>query len=129
MIINSLKGKIRRGVGGLYTVTVLDEQSEYYRQSVKCRARGIFRHNHLTPLPGDVVLLSYEDAQGENSDGGKFVIDEIIDRKNALIRPAMANLETLFVTIRSIFPALQSEIIRLKESRFFNDVPLIPSSA
>ena len=105
MIINSLKGKITRGVGGLYTVTVIDEQSEYFRQSVKCRARGIFRHNHLTPLPGDVVLMSYEDGQEENSDGGKFVIDEIIDRKNALIRPPLANLDYLFVTMACASPS------------------------
>ena len=105
MIVNSLKGKITRGVGGLYTVTVLDEQSEYFCQSVKCRARGIFRHNHLTPLPGDTVLMSYEDSQGENSDGGKFVIDEIIDRKNALIRPPLANLDYLFVTMACASPA------------------------
>ena len=105
MIINSLKGKITKGVGGLYTVTVTDEKSEYFRQSVKCRARGIFRHNHLTPLPGDVVLMSYEDGQEENSDGGKFVIDEIIDRKNALIRPPLANLDYLFVTMACASPA------------------------
>ena len=104
MIINSLKGKITKGVGGLYTVTVLDEQSEYFRQSVKCRARGILRHNHLTPLPGDTVLMSYEDSQEENADGGKFVIDEIIDRKNALIRPPLANLDYLFVTMACASP-------------------------
>lgn len=105
MIINSLKGKIIKGVGGLYTVTVLDEQSEYFRQDVKCRARGIFRHNHTTPLPGDLVLMSYQDSQEENTDGGKFVIDEIVDRKNALIRPPLANLDYLFVTMACASPS------------------------
>ena len=41
----------------------------------------------------------------------------------------LANLDTLFVTIKSIFPALQSAIIRIKLSLCFSDVPEIPSSA
>ena len=40
----------------------------------------------------------------------------------------LANLETSFVIIRSIFPHLASLIIQLNSLRFFVLVPLIPSS-
>lgn len=100
-----LKGKIIKGVGGLYTVRVCAAESEFFGSHVKCRARGIFRHNHTTPLPGDNVLISYDDARMESEDGERFVIDEIVDRKNALIRPPLANLDYLFVTMACASPS------------------------
>ncbi len=101
---NTIKGKIIKGVGGLYSVRVLDEDSPFYKKVVRCRARGAFRHNNVTPLPGDFVLISFDEAI-ENEDGGKFVIDEITDRRNALIRPPMANLDYLFVTMAAASPS------------------------
>lgn len=98
---STVKGKILKGVGGLYTVTVLSETVE--NKEIRCRARGSFRHNHLTPLPGDYVMLSYDEKAAD--DDGKFVIDEIVDRKNSLIRPPMANLDYLFVTMATASPA------------------------
>lgn len=98
---NQVKGKIVRGVGGLYTVRVLSEDSQLLGQSVRCRARGAFRHNHETPLPGDFVLLSHD----TESESANLVIDEICDRKNSLIRPPLANLDYLFVTMAAASPA------------------------
>lgn len=101
---NSLKGKIIKGVGGLYSVRVLDGDSSYFGKTVRCRARGSFRHNGMTPLPGDLVILAY-DGKTESDDEGKFVIDSIVDRRNALIRPPMANLDFLFVTMAAASPS------------------------
>ena len=84
-------GMIIKGVGGLYTV--LADNGE----RVLCRARGVFRHDGVTPLVGDRVTLSGE------ADGG-FAIDAIEQRKNILIRPAMANLTHLFVVIPASKP-------------------------
>jgi ribosome biogenesis GTPase len=98
----SIKGKILKGVGGLYSVLVLSD-GEYFSETIRCRARGVFRHNHLTPLPGDLVLLSYDASKG--AEDGNFVIDEIVDRRNALIRPPLANLDYLFVTMAAASPA------------------------
>ena len=101
---NTIKGKILKGVGGLYSVSVLDQSSPYFGMVVRCRARGAFRHNHISPLPGDTVLISCDDSI-ENEDDGKFVIDEIVNRRNALIRPPMANLDYLFVTMAAAAPS------------------------
>ncbi len=83
---------ITKGVGGLYTVRRPDGST------VACRARGSFRHDGITPLVGDRVTLGEDGEQG-------FVIDEICERKNALIRPPMANLDCIFVTMAAASPA------------------------
>lgn len=99
------EGKIIKGVGGLYTVRLPDE--EHGARTVSCRARGSFRHQHLSPLPGDVVTVIEDDTPsttGDDESGGRFVIDAIGERKNALIRPPMANLDILFITMAASAP-------------------------
>jgi ribosome biogenesis GTPase len=87
----NIKGTIIKGVGGLYYV-----RPDGTDELIPCRARGKFRHAGLTPLVGDRVLLAMDN---------EAVIDEIIDRKNALIRPPLANLDILFVSMASAFPS------------------------
>ena len=82
---------IIKGVGGLYTVRRSDGST------VACRARGSFRHDGITPLVGDRVTLFEDGEQG-------IVIEEILDRKNSLIRPPMANLDCIFVTMAAASP-------------------------
>ena len=53
-------GTITQGVGGLYTIRL--DQNEIAPTplsgtTVTCRARGVFRHEGLTPLPGDRVTI------------------------------------------------------------------------
>ena len=94
---NTVKGKIIKGVGGLYTVRVLDGASELCGDTVQCRAKGSFRHSGMTPLAGDDVMLLFE------SDGSS-VISEIAERRNSLIRPPLANLDYIFVTMAAAQP-------------------------
>lgn len=92
-----------QGVGGLYSVRVIDESSRLFGTVVDCRARGSFRHSNITPLPGDFVeLLPAEESSSTEPE--QFVIDEIVDRRNALIRPPLANLDYIFVTMASASP-------------------------
>ena len=91
-----IKGRIVSLLGGLYTVRV-KEENEY--REISCRARGIFRHSNQSPLVGDIVALDLSEGE-ENA-----VIDEICDRKNSLIRPPLANLDVVFVTMAAKSPA------------------------
>ena len=91
-----IKGRIVALLGGLYTVRVQDEEG--WRE-ISCRARGIFRHSNISPLVGDIVALDLSDGEAN------AVIDEICDRKNALIRPPLANLDVVFVTMAAKSPA------------------------
>ncbi len=100
------KAKILKGVGGLYSVLVLSQESPLAGETVRARARGSFRHERTTPLAGDNVIISFEENANDNgSDGGKAVIDEIVDRRSALIRPPLANLDFLFVTMAAAAPS------------------------
>lgn len=82
-----LKGRIIKGVGGLYTV-IPENDSE---KRVACNAKGTFRHEKISPTVGDHVLFEYI---GED----KGFITDIEERKNLLIRPACANVDCLVIT-------------------------------
>ncbi len=84
-------GKIVKGVGGKYTVRAGGEK-------YTARARGVFRHEQISPEVGDDVTLRIE----ENGDA---YIEDIAPRKNLLIRPPMANLDMLFITAAAAKPA------------------------
>lgn len=100
----TLKGKILKGVGGLYTVRLPLEDGSI--ENISCRARGVFRHQHIELLAGDnVAVIPDEHSSSASKDGGAYVIDEIEERKNSLIRPPLANLDLLFVTMAAASPA------------------------
>ncbi len=125
--MNDTVGKILKGVGGLYTVRLLQHDSLPVGTEVACRARGSFRHEHLTPLPGDRVTLLPADREGE-----AFVIDAIAERSNALIRPPMANLDYLFVTMAASAPlpvlTTQDKLIVIAEYNHIEPVVVITKS-
>ncbi len=97
-----IKGTVLKGVGGLYTVR-LDEELNG-EATVQVRGRGSFRHEKLVLLTGDRVELE------EQSDGS-FFCKSIVDRKNSLIRPPLANLDVIFVVIPCKKPMPSFEII------------------
>ncbi|HZJ82903.1 MAG TPA: ribosome small subunit-dependent GTPase A [Clostridia bacterium] len=82
------QGLITKGVGGFYDVLVNEEL-------IRCRARGIFRKDNITPMVGDRVKVSMEDKS----------IVEILPRKNQLLRPVVANIDLLGVVIAPSHPA------------------------
>ena len=81
-----MQGKIIRGIAGFYYVHVPE------MGVLECKAKGIFRKNKLKPLVGDLVEVSVLDE--ENKKGN---IDEVQERKNELIRPAVANIDQALV--------------------------------
>lgn len=96
--LNTQHGIVTKCVGGLYTVrlTCSDGDAKY----IECRARGRFRHDGMSPLPGDDVRV----VEGDDALSGEYVLDEILPRHSELIRPPMANLTHLFLLIPSCRP-------------------------
>ena len=86
------KGRILSLSGGLYTV-----QTE--NDCVLCFAKGAFRRSGISPVAGDLVLIDTDEKIGnrELEKGARGVITEILPRTNVLIRPPLANLDTLFL--------------------------------
>ena len=81
-----MQGKIVKGIAGFYYVHVVE--SGLY----ECKAKGIFRKEKLKPLVGDVVEI---DILDETEKKGNIV--KILERKNELIRPAVANIDQALV--------------------------------
>ena len=110
-------GRITQGVGGLYTIrldTTHDNPTPLDGMTITCRARGVFRHEGTTPLPGDRVTVGYDDTSLKTDefghilpteDGSGIRMEDILERRCALIRPPMANLEVLFISMAAAKPA------------------------
>lgn len=109
-------GKILKGVGGLYTIRLVDEKahsalfdtpSPLASGLITCSASGSFRHNHIKPLVGDNVELIYTDHSLAENDAknNDIRITDILERKNELIRPPMANLDIMFISMAAAAPA------------------------
>ena len=81
-----MQGKIIRGIAGFYYVHVPEIGI------LECKAKGIFRKNKLKPLVGDFVNVSIIDE-----DKKKGNVEEVLERKNELIRPAVANIDQALV--------------------------------
>ena len=120
---DTIRGKIISGVGGLYTVQVANCEKPY---TIACRARGSFRHANLSPLAGDDVILSPV-RDGDKGACEEFVIEEILERKNSLIRPPLANLDYLFITLAAASPKpILSTVDKLISIAEFNEIePII----
>ena len=93
-------GTVLKGVGGLYTV-LLDSEING-EKTVNVRGRGAFRHEKIVLLTGDRVEL-------EPTSEGTYFCKKILERKNSLIRPPLANLDYIFIVIpcKKPMPALE----------------------
>lgn len=77
-----MQGKIIKGIAGFYYVRVPEFGL------VECKAKGIFRKDNMTPLVGDDVEIDILDKELMTGN-----ITGIAERKNSLIRPAVANID------------------------------------
>ena len=87
-----MQGKIIKGIAGFYYVQTKTGLYE-------CKAKGSFRNRKLKPMVGDQVEISVLDE--ENKKGN---MDEILERKNFLIRPAVANVDQTLLIFAAAKP-------------------------
>ena len=83
---DQISGKILTCSGGLYRV----ETSEGI---VECYAKGSFRHDGVVPVPGDQAVLRTEGI----GDKKTAYLTDLLNRKNCLLRPPVANLDRMFL--------------------------------
>lgn len=79
-------GTVIKSIGGLYTVKSFDS-------IIECKARGVFRKDNISPVVGDTVEISND------------VISKILPRKNFIVRPPLANLDTMVFVISTTKPS------------------------
>ncbi len=91
------KGQIRQSLSGYYDVF---SEGKTYRT----RARGNFRKKGQTPLVGD-----YVEFKADNENEG-YVL-KILERKNQLVRPPVANVDCAIVVTACIEPDFSSNLL------------------
>lgn len=96
-MISTKYGKVVKGLGGLYETRVEDENGI---TRIPCRAKGVLKRDEEKVLIGDNVKILCDDS---TPDG--IVISEVLERKNSLIRPPMANLDYLFIVFAAKKPS------------------------
>ena len=84
------EGIICSAIGGFYEIK--NGESLY-----TCKAKGLFRHKGLIPLPGDKVVF-------ETQKDGYARIEKVLERRNTIKRPAVANIDTLFIVLSAQLP-------------------------
>jgi ribosome biogenesis GTPase len=87
-----MQGLIIKSISGEYTVLIGEEQ-------IVCKPLGIFRHKNMSPKVGDIV------------DVENFMITEIHERKNDLIRPSIANVDKVFIITSLVEPDLNTNLL------------------
>ena len=81
-----MQGKIVKGISGFYYIYVAG--TGIY----ECKAKGAFRKQKIKPLVGDNVEIAVIDEQEKKGN-----VEKILERKNELIRPAVANIDMALV--------------------------------
>ena len=104
-------GRIIKIVSNDYTVKCGDGNTYI------CKARGVFRNKKITPLVGDFVKITKE----------KHLIEEIMERKNELIRPPVSNIDIALVVTSAKEPDFSSNLLdkMIDIIEFNNIMPVI----
>ena len=105
-----MEGLIIKNISDLYTVKSLDGYFE-------CKARGIFRNKNIIPVVGDKVIF----------DKNKLLITDILDRKNVLVRPPIANIDQALIVMSTVNPSFSTYLVdKLLNIIEFNNIkPII----
>lgn len=86
-----------------------------------CKAKGIFRKDHTKPLVGDNVEFDVTDEKDREGS-----IHTLCERKNALIRPAVANIDQVVVVAAGKTPDFHLTLFdRLAVIMEYLDIPVV----
>ncbi|MBS4024618.1 MAG: ribosome small subunit-dependent GTPase A [Clostridia bacterium] len=92
-----VEGILVKGYGGFYYVNIDGIE-------VECSLRGKFRRKNQNFLPGDTVSVS---LQGDD----RGVIEDVAPRKNALVRPPIANVDQVVIVMALKEPEPQLSLL------------------
>jgi len=85
-------GRIVKGIGGFFYVSCGHVLYE-------CRARGVLRKEKVKPLVGDYVKIAVTDPEKQTGS-----VEEVLPRRNVLIRPETANVDQALVVFACTSP-------------------------
>lgn len=88
-----MTGKIIKGIAGFYYVHAPNDRV------YECKAKGVFRNKKVKPLVGDDVEIDVLDEEL-----GIGNIRKVLERRNQLIRPAVANVDQAVIIFAAAKP-------------------------
>jgi ribosome biogenesis GTPase len=94
-------GIIMKAISGFYYV---EAGTSKLGETIKCKARGRFRRDNVTPLVGDTAEISV-------TEDGKGVLEAVLPRKNAFVRPPIANLDQMVIIASAVIPVTDPFLI------------------
>lgn len=89
-----MEGLIIKNISDLYSIKC---NNKIY----KCKAKGIFRREGITPIVGDKVII----------DERKMVITNILSRKNVLVRPPISNVDQALIVMSVVKPLFSTNLV------------------
>ena len=108
-----MTGKIIKGIAGFYYVN--NGENKVYQ----CKAKGVFRNRKINSVGSDVEFSVLDEETMEGN------IDEILPRKNELIRPAAANVDQALVLFALTHPAPNLNLLdRFLVMMSMEDIPV-----
>ena len=109
-----MTGRIIKGIAGFYYVEVGIDIYE-------CKAKGIFRKDGQKPLVGDLCEITVLDEETK-----KGHVEKLLDRKNSLIRPAVANVDQALVVFAATDPVPDRNLLdRFLIMMEYQDIPSV----
>lgn len=88
-----MQGRIIKGISGFYYVYVAG--TGIY----ECKAKGVFRKQGIKPLVGDIAEIAVLDEEKRIGN-----VENLMPRTNALVRPAVANIDLALVIFAAAKP-------------------------
>ena len=93
------EGRIIKAYAGHYFVS-------YEDAVIECKLRGRLRKDDKDVLIGDMVSFTFTD-----SDGTSGIIEDVLPRKNRLLRPSLANVDQAVIVVASSEPQPNFELL------------------
>ena len=90
-------GRIVKLISGVYQVDVNGDR-------FNTKPRGLFRKNKFSPVVGDIV-----DFEVQNNTEG--YIQHVRERKNALKRPPVSNIDGLVIVMSAVEPQFSTQLL------------------
>lgn len=92
-----MRGRIQKALSGFYYVRCGEE-------IIRCKARGKFRREGISPLVGDFVeIIDLGNGEGR--------VEEILPRRNYFDRPAVANIDQLVIICSEAIPKTEPYLV------------------
>ena len=109
-----MTGRIIKGIAGFYDVEV----GIYIYE---CKSKGIFRKDGQMPMVGDLCEITVLDEETK-----KGHVEKLLDRKNSLIRPAVANVDQALVVFAATDPVPDRNLLdRFLIMMEYQDIPSV----